>query len=61
MCPRNIHGGLTNPLLPLNEWALDDFIKILFQLLAFHLNLKDKSITNQIITKDHLCYKQFAT
>ena len=28
MCPRNIHGGLTNPLLPLNDWELDDFIKI---------------------------------
>jgi len=28
MCPRNIHGGITNPLLSINEWSLDDFKKI---------------------------------
>lgn len=28
MCPRNIHGGLENPLLTHNDWTLDDFIKI---------------------------------
>jgi len=28
MCPRNIHGGIENPLLPLNDWSLDDFITI---------------------------------
>ena len=28
MCPRNIHGGITNPLLPINDWNIDDFVKI---------------------------------
>ena len=28
MCPRNIHGGIENPLLTINEWSLADFIKI---------------------------------
>ena len=28
MCPRNIHGGIDNPLLTINEWSLDDFVKI---------------------------------
>lgn len=28
MCPRNIHGGIENPLLSINEWTIDDFIKI---------------------------------
>ena len=28
MCPRNIHGGIENPLLTINEWSLDDFKKI---------------------------------
>lgn len=28
MCPRNIHGGIKNPLLPINEWSINDFIKI---------------------------------
>ena len=28
MCPRNIHGGIDNPLLTTNEWTLDDFITI---------------------------------
>jgi len=25
MCPRNIHGGIENPLLSVNEWSLEDF------------------------------------
>ena len=28
MCPRNIHGGLSNPSLPSNSWTLNDFIEI---------------------------------
>jgi len=28
MCPRNVHGGIENPLLSINEWTLDDFVKI---------------------------------
>jgi hypothetical protein len=28
MCPRNIHGGISNPLLKLNDWTLLDFSKI---------------------------------
>jgi len=29
MCPRNIHGGITNPLLEINDWSLEDFKTIL--------------------------------
>jgi MoaA/NifB/PqqE/SkfB family radical SAM enzyme len=29
MCSRNIHGGLPNPLLNLNEWSLADFKTII--------------------------------
>jgi MoaA/NifB/PqqE/SkfB family radical SAM enzyme len=29
MCPRNIHGGLKNPLLKINNWSFDDFTKII--------------------------------
>ena len=25
MCPRNIHGGIPNPYLKLNDWTLEDF------------------------------------
>jgi len=25
MCPRNIHGGISNPTLPLNDWTVGDF------------------------------------
>ena len=28
MCPRNIHGGIENPLLKHNDWTLDNFVKI---------------------------------
>lgn len=28
MCPRNIHGGIENPLLKINDWTYDDFIGI---------------------------------
>lgn len=28
MCPRNIHGGIDNPLLKLNDWTYDNFVKI---------------------------------
>ena len=28
MCPRNIHGGIENPSLPVNDWSLEDFVKI---------------------------------
>jgi MoaA/NifB/PqqE/SkfB family radical SAM enzyme len=31
MCSRNVHGGLDNPLLPLNDWTLDNFKKIFNQ------------------------------
>ena len=29
MCPRNIHGGIKNPLLTINNWSFDDFVKII--------------------------------
>jgi MoaA/NifB/PqqE/SkfB family radical SAM enzyme len=25
MCPRNLHGGIPNPLLKLNDWTFEDF------------------------------------
>jgi hypothetical protein len=28
MCPRNIHGGIDNPSLELNDWTYEDFVKI---------------------------------
>lgn len=28
MCPRNINGGIDNPSLKINDWTIDDFIKI---------------------------------
>lgn len=28
MCPRNIHGGIDNPRLTINDWTLDDFKQI---------------------------------
>ena len=28
MCPRNYHGGLPNPNLKLNDWTLENFVKI---------------------------------
>lgn len=28
MCPRNINGGIANPLLKLNDWSIDDFVSI---------------------------------
>jgi hypothetical protein len=28
MCPRNIHGGIENPLLNLNDWTYKDFVTI---------------------------------
>jgi hypothetical protein len=29
MCLRNIHGGIENPLLKLNDWTLEQFKTIL--------------------------------
>ena len=31
MCSRNIHGGLPNPLISINEWTLDQFKSIINQ------------------------------
>jgi hypothetical protein len=28
MCPRNIHGGIENPLLKINDWSYQDFVNI---------------------------------
>jgi len=28
MCPRNIHGGIENPLLKINDWTIDNFKNI---------------------------------
>jgi MoaA/NifB/PqqE/SkfB family radical SAM enzyme len=29
MCSRNYHGGLTNPLIKIQEWSYEDFVKII--------------------------------
>jgi MoaA/NifB/PqqE/SkfB family radical SAM enzyme len=28
LCARNVHGGLDNPIMKLNDWSLDDFKRI---------------------------------
>lgn len=28
MCPRTIHGGINNPLLPANDWSYENFVKV---------------------------------
>jgi MoaA/NifB/PqqE/SkfB family radical SAM enzyme len=28
MCPRNIHSGIENPSLKINDWSYDDFVRI---------------------------------
>ena len=39
MCPRNIHGGITNPLLELNDWTYDAFVKIFTEEVLSQLRL----------------------
>ena len=29
MCPRNIHSGIENPSLTINDWSYDDFVRII--------------------------------
>jgi hypothetical protein len=29
MCPRNIHGGVDNPTLKINDWSYSDFVNII--------------------------------
>ena len=29
MCPRNIHSGIENPSLKINDWSYDDFVRII--------------------------------
>jgi hypothetical protein len=65
MCPRNIHGGLENPLLPINDWSLDDFtniftVEVLNQIrqLSFCGDFGDPILNNDLIqmcqyVKDH--------
>lgn len=38
MCPRNIHGGIDNPLLKINDWSLDDFKEILNNEILLQIN-----------------------
>jgi len=56
MCPRNIHGGLENPLLPINDWSLQDFIKIFpvdvlaqLKIINFCGNFGDPLLNNDLI------------
>jgi MoaA/NifB/PqqE/SkfB family radical SAM enzyme len=56
MCPRNIHGGIENPLLEINEWSLNDFIKIFskdvleqLEIINFCGNFGDPLMNNELI------------
>lgn len=39
MCPRNIHGGLKNPLMKFNDWTIGDFISIFNYELVRQINV----------------------
>ena len=56
MCPRNIHGGIENPLLPINDWSFDDFVKIFstdvleqLELINFCGNFGDPLLNNDLL------------
>ena len=56
MCPRNIHGGLENPLLKINDWSLSDFKSIFseevlaqLEYINFCGNFGDPVINNELI------------
>jgi MoaA/NifB/PqqE/SkfB family radical SAM enzyme len=56
MCPRNIHGGLENPTLGINDWSLEDFTKIFsndilsqVELISFCGNFGDAMLNNDLI------------
>jgi hypothetical protein len=56
MCPRNIHGGIENPLLPINDWSLEDFVKIFpvdvlaqLKIINFCGNFGDPLLNNDLI------------
>ena len=56
MCPRNIHGGLENPLLPINDWSFEDFVKIFpmdvlsqLKIINFCGNFGDPLLNNDLI------------
>ena len=56
MCPRNIHGGIDNPLLSINEWTIDDFVKIFpldvleqLEIINFCGNFGDPLMNNDLI------------
>ena len=56
MCPRNIHGGVDNPLLKINSWTLEDFQTIITHELLKQLdeitfcgNFGDPIINNNLV------------
>jgi len=56
MCPRNIHGGIDNPLLKINDWTIDDFtnifnLKVLAQIehIIFCGDFGDPLLNNDLI------------
>jgi hypothetical protein len=57
MCPRNIHGGISNPLLKLNDWSFNDFKKIIphdvltyLKEISFCGDFGDPILNNDLIT-----------
>jgi MoaA/NifB/PqqE/SkfB family radical SAM enzyme len=56
MCPRNIQGGLKNPLLKFNDWTLVDFVRVFtpvvlkqIRLLTFCGNFGEPILNNDLI------------
>jgi len=56
MCPRNVNGGLVNPLIKTNEWTLNDFKtimnhKVLHQIESFYFcgNFGDPMMNDDVI------------
>ena len=56
MCPRNIHGGIDNPLLEINDWSVADFQRIFsvdvlqqLEIVNFCGNFGDPLLNNDLI------------
>lgn len=63
MCPRNIHGGLENPLLLPNEWSFENFINIITPEVLEQIKVLDfcGDFGDPIINKDLIKMCQYVT